>query len=127
MNYTLDKNRQGSLDEVVGELNAHENNVITSKTEHKSQQIKIPKMVIDTSLNLLSGLIGGVAVSALNAMDHVGYNPTISSYLSYGRFMITTTSFVYIAIEKDKPTDALISASCATLGTLLGMYLQRMI
>ena len=125
MDYRLNRNEYESLDEVVGELNAYENNFITSKTEHKSQQRKIPKIVINASFNLLAGLIGGITLSALYAMVDANYNPTTSLYLSTGGIMFSTLLGGYVVIG-DKSADALISASCATLGTLLGMYLQRM-
>ena len=126
MNYTQTRNESEGLDEIVGELHLNENNLITSKTEHKSQQRKTPKIVINASLSLLIGLINGMAVSALNARFPVVYYPITSSYLALGGFTFPTSLGISVAAG-DKPTDALIFASYATLGTLLGMYLQRMI
>ncbi len=110
-----------SLDEVVGELHANENNFITKKTEHKSPSQKIPKIVIGALSSLLGGLIGGVAISALKAPDIF-----TSPYLFYGGLMFPTALCTYVATG-EKSTEALISASSATLGILLVMYLQRMI
>ena len=118
-NYELE-----SLDEIVGELNADENNLITSKTEHKSQQRKTPKIVMHASLSLLIGLINGMATSALDAMVDANYNLTTARYLARGGLMFSITLSGYVATGY-KRTEALISASGATLGTLLGMYLQR--
>ena len=121
MNYTQTRNESEGLDEIVGELHLNENNLITSKTEHKSQQRKTPKIVINASLSLLIGLINGMATSALVLRD---YNPTTSPYLASGGLLFSITLSGYVATG-DKRTEALISASGATLGTLLGMYLQR--